>query len=98
MPEDLLRPLFEACRVEVRFNKLTNEAVCAVSLDEETVRLVNAALADGHSRRRSGGSCTDVFGAPGRARPASVQGRLAVSRQVVIEGGLVLPKSRWAKK
>ena len=30
MPEDLLRPLFEACRVEVRFNKLTNEAVRTV--------------------------------------------------------------------
>ncbi len=67
MPEEVLRPLFESCRVEIRFNKLINDAVCKVSLDDETLRVVNSGP-PGRPPRVGRDSCTDVFGAPGRIR------------------------------
>jgi site-specific DNA recombinase len=33
-PEDLLRQLFNALRLEVRFNNVTNQALCRVTMDE----------------------------------------------------------------
>ena len=74
-PAELLRLLFEACRLEVRFNRLTNEAACRVTIDEGSV--VPPCLSElrtdklGSKRRKASrqeAACTDALRAPGRIR------------------------------
>jgi site-specific DNA recombinase len=97
-PAELLRLLFEACRLEVRFNRLTNEAACRVTIDEGSV--VPLCLSElrtdklgskGQKASRQEVACTDALRAPGRVRNASVQARPALSgstRKTVVSLGL----------
>jgi hypothetical protein len=73
-PEDLLRHLFDALRLEVRFNNATNQALCRVVIDEGSADRLPNASRDQRSTRRAV-SCTDVLRAPGGAEP---KGRIPV--------------------
>jgi hypothetical protein len=88
-PEIVLRDLFEAFRLEVRYNKVSSWATCRVAINEEGIEgLVahSAELLQSAARplQPSGGKCSLLVGAPNRslfelARPEVSRGELVIA-------------------
>jgi hypothetical protein len=99
VPETSLRRLFEALRLQVRYDKLDNHAQCRVTLSDDGVDAVNKSDAVARSVAFGKPTCAHVVCAPGKALPTSVQGRPAVSRRrLVIAGSFEVPRSAWARR
>ena len=100
-PEIVLRDLFEAFRLEVRYNKVSSWATCRVAINEEGIEGLVAHSAEllqsgGRPPQLSGGKRSLLVGAPGRIRTRRERTRPAGSRGVlIISGGFELPKSPW---
>jgi hypothetical protein len=105
LPDDVRRPPFESCRLQVRFDNLTDQAVCRVSIDDSTLPhlaldLGGQADAEDQSNGIPGKpSCTDPLRAPRtchRAEPALAQEswRLADARAPAGVRGLLQASRR----
>lgn len=103
-PEVVLRDLFEAFRLEVRYDKVSSWANCRVAINEEGLNgLVahSAALVEcgQHPVRPTPNSSKRslLVRAPGKALPTSVHVRSAASRRLIIAATFEVPKSPWAR-
>jgi site-specific DNA recombinase len=91
LPESILRPLFEAFRLEVHYARPTNHCTLRVAISEDAVDSIPLAIDNSpvtcprsHVRRRSTGS--HVVGAPGRIRTCDTRFRKPMLYPLSYEG------------